>query len=158
VQTAATPTAVVVLVPAQWQLAEALGLKFLGGGATPPEEWSVSEGTAHNYAGVFEEAAAYHFRDVPADVLYVVDLARYAQAVSWQPHLGADVTVTEFSEDEARARAEQDPARQELGVDEILLRWRECVIVTVDPGLRVSAERDCSALTAIRLPTSLQRD
>jgi hypothetical protein len=51
-----------------------------------------------------------------------------------------------------------DPAREELGVDEIVRRWRECVVVTVDPGLRVSEERDASALAAIRPPGSLQGD
>lgn len=158
VEAAATPTAVVVLVPVQWELSEALGLAFLGSGTRPPEDWGVAEGTAHNYSGVFEGAAAYHFRDVPADVLYVVDLSRYAAAESWQPGADADVTITEFGEDEARSRAEQDPAREELGVDEIVRRWRECVIVTVDPGLRVGGERDVSALTAVRLPASLQRD
>lgn len=158
VEAATTPTAVVVLVPLHWQLSEALGLAFLGSGTRPPEDWGVSEATAHNYSGVFEGAAAYHFRDVPADVLYVVDLSRYAAAESWQSGVDSDVTVTEFGEDEARSRAEQDPAREELGVDEIVRRWRECVVVTVDPGLRVSEERDASALTAIRLPGSLQGD
>jgi hypothetical protein len=158
VEGATTPAAVVVLVPPQWQLGEALGLRFLGGGAMPPEDWRVSEGTAHNYAGVFAGAAAYRFRDVPADVLYVVDLSRYASAESWQPSADADVTVAEFGEGEARSRAEQDPAREELGLDEIGRRLRECVIVTVDLGLRVSEERDASALTAITLPTSLRRD
>jgi len=155
---AATPTAVVVLAPIGWQLAEAMGLAFLGGGPAPPEEWSVSEGTAHNYAGVFEGAAAYHLPEVPQDVLYVVDLSRYATAETWQPTDDAAVTVTEISEADARSRAENEPGKDELGVDEIVRRWREIALVTVDPGLRISEDRDASALTAIRLPTSLQRE
>jgi hypothetical protein len=155
---AATATAVVVLVPIGWELAEAMGLAFLGGGPAPPEEWSVSEGTAHNYSGVFEGAAAYHFPEVPADVLYVVDLSRYATAETWQPSDDAAVTVTEISEADARSRAEQDPGRDEVGEEEIVRRWREIALVTVDPGLRINEERDASALIAIRLPTSLQRD
>jgi hypothetical protein len=155
---AATPTAVIVLVPIGWQLAEAMGLAFLRGGPAPPEEWSVSEGTAHNYSGVFEGAAAYHFPEVPADVLYVVDLSRYATAETWQPSDDAAVTVTEIGEADARSRAENEPGRDEVGVDEIVRRWREIALVTVDPGLRISEERDASALIAIRLPTSLQRD
>jgi len=43
-------------------------------------------------------------------------------------------------------------------VDEIVRRWREIALVTVDPGLRISEERDASGLTAITLPASLQRD
>jgi hypothetical protein len=155
---AATPTAVVVLVPIGWQLAEAMGLAFLGGGPSPPEEWRVSEGTTHNYAGVFEGAAAYHFPEVPSDVLYVVDLSRYATAETWPLSDDAAVTVTEISEADARERAEQDPGKDELGEEEIVRRWREIALVTVDPGLRISGERDAAALTAIRLPTSLQRD
>ena len=154
VQTA-TPTAVVVLVPLQWELAEALGLAFLGGGAAPPEEWGVSEGTAHDYSGVFEGAAAYHFPEVPGDVLYVVDLSRYAAAETWQLSDDAAVTVTEISEADARSRAEQDPGKDEIGVDEIVRRWREIALVTVDRGLRISEERDDTALTAIRLPPFL---
>lgn len=158
VQAADAPAAVVVLVPLQWQLSEALGLAFLGGGAAPPADWSVSEGTAHDYSGVFEGAAAYHFPEVAGDVLYVVDLSRYVAAEAWRPGDGEDVTVAEVSEEDARARAERDPARDELGGDEIVRRWREIALVTVDPGLRISAERDASAITAVRLPASLQRE
>ena len=91
-------------------------------------------------------------------MLYVVDLSRYATAETWQPSDDAAVTVTEISEADARSRAEQDPGRDEVGEEEIVRRWREIALVTVDPGLRISGERDASALTAIRLPHSLQRD
>jgi hypothetical protein len=68
------------------------------------------------------------------------------------------VRVAEVSEADARERAEHDPGRDEVGVDEIVRRWREIALVTVDPGLRISGERDTSALTAIRLPASLVQD
>jgi hypothetical protein len=155
---AAPATAVVVLVPLQWELAEAMGLAFLGSGAAPPEEWDVSEGTAHNYSGVFEGAAAYHFPEVPAESLYVVDLSRYVTVEKWELTDDAAVTVAEVTEADARKRAENDPGRAEVGEEEIVRRWREIALVTVDPGLRISGERDASALTAVRLPTSLQRD
>lgn len=155
---AATPTSVVVLVPLQWQLSEAMGLAFLGGGAAPPEAWGVSEGTAHNYSGVFEGAAAYHFPEVAGDVLYVVDLSRYVAAETWELSDDVAVRVAEVSEADARERAERDPGRDEVGEEEIVRRWREITLVTVDPGLRISGERDASALTAIRLPASLVRD
>jgi hypothetical protein len=158
VQAAMTPTAVVVLVPLQWQLAEALGLPFLGGGAAPPEAWGVSEGTAHGYSGVFEGAAAYRFPEVPDDVLYVVDLSRYVKAHTWQMSDDAAVTVKQVSEADARFRAERDPGRDEIGVEEIVRRWREIALVTVDAGLRICEERNVSALTVIRLPISLQRE
>jgi hypothetical protein len=155
---AAPATAVVMLVPLQWELAEAMGLAFLGSGAAPPEEWDVSEGTAHNYSGVFEGAAAYHFPEVPAESLYVVDLSRYVTVEKWELTDDAAVTVAEVTEADARKRAENDPGRAEVGEEEIVRRWREIALVTVDPGLRISGERDASALTAVRLPTSLQRD
>jgi hypothetical protein len=155
---AQTATAVVVLVPLQWELAEAMGLAFLGSGTAPPEEWGVSEGTAHNYSGVFEGAAAYHFPEVAKDRLYVLDLSRYAAAETWQLSDDAAVTVAEVSEADARSRAEHDPGRDEVGEEEIVRRWREIALVTVDPGLRISGERDASALTAIRLPAAFVRD
>jgi hypothetical protein len=149
---------VVLLLPIGWQLAEALGLSFLGGRATPPDEWGLSEGAAHNFAGVFEGAAAYHFPQIPKDVLYIVDLSRYVTAETWQPSDEKEVTVTVLTEEEARSRAQKDPAKDELGEEEIVRRWLETALVTVDPGLRLSQERDETALTAIRLPPSLRRD
>jgi hypothetical protein len=155
---AAEPTSIVLLLPIGWQLAEALGLSFLGGRATPPDEWGLSEGAAHNFAGMFEGAAAYHFPQIPKDVLYIVDLSRYVTAETWQPSDETAVTVTVLSEEEARSRAQKDPGKDELGEEEIVRRWSETALVTVDPGLRVSEERDVSALTAVRLPAPLRRD
>jgi hypothetical protein len=155
---AAEPTSVLLLLPIGWQLAEALGLSFLGGRATPPDAWGLSEGAAHNFAGVFEGAAAYHFPEIPKDVLYIVDLSRYVTAEAWQPTDEKAVTVTVLSEEEARSRAEKDPGKDELGEEEIVRRWRETALITVDPGLRLSQERDETGLTAIRLPPSLRRD
>jgi hypothetical protein len=40
-------------------------------------------------------------------------------------------------------------------VDELVLRWREQVIIAIDPGLRLSGHRDLSAVTAIEVPPSL---
>ena len=155
---AADQASVVLLIPIGWQLAEALGLSFLRGRATPPDEWGLSEGAAHSFAGVFEGAAAYRFPQVPKDVLYIVDLARYVHAEAWQPSDEKAVTVTVLNEEDARSRAQTDPGRDELSEDEIVRRWRETALVTVDPGLRMSEERDASALTAVRLPGSLRRE
>jgi hypothetical protein len=154
----AKPTSVVLLLPIGWQLAEALGLSFLRGRAVPPDEWGLSEGAAHSFAGLFEGAAAYHFPQVPKDALYIVELSRYMTAEAWQPTDEKAVTVTVLSEAEARLRAEKDPGKDELGEEEIVRRWRETALVTVDPGLRLSEERDASALTAIRLAPSLRRE
>jgi hypothetical protein len=154
----AAPTSVALFLPLQWQLAEAFGLSFLGGGMSPPDEWGLSEGAAHDFAGVFEGAAAFHFPEVPRDLLYIVDLSRYVTAEAWQPSEARIVTVTVLSEDEAQERAQRDPGRDEIGEDEIVRRWRETALVNVDPGFRLSEQRDDSALTAIRLPASLRRE
>jgi hypothetical protein len=130
---AAAPTSVMLLLPLQWQLAEALGLSFLGGGMSPPEEWGLSDSAAHDFAGVFERAAAFHFPEVPNDVLFIVDLSRYVVAEAWQPNDENVVTVTVPSENEARERAQRDPGKEEIGEDEIVRRWRETALVTVDP-------------------------
>ena len=155
---AAPANSVALFLPLQWQLAQALGLSFLGGGHSPPERWGLSEGAVHDFAGVFEGAATFHFPEVPKDVLYVVDLSRYVTAEAWQPTEEQTVTVTVLGEDAARERAQHDSGRKEIGEDEIVQRWRETALVIVDPGLRLSDERDDSALTAIRLPDSLRRE
>ncbi len=157
-QAATPPTAVVLLLPIQWQLTEALGLSFLGGGVAPPDVWGLSEGATHNFAGMFEGAASYTFPEVPDDVLYVVNLAQYVTAEVWQPSNEQAVTVNAFTEEEARSRAQRDPGREEIGEDEIVRRWREMALITVDPCLRLQEDRDSTALTAIRLPTSLTQD
>jgi hypothetical protein len=151
-------TSVALFLPLQWQLAEALGLSFLGGGTSPPEEWGLSEGAANDFAGVFEGAAAFHFPEVPKDRLYIVDLSGYVTAEAWQPSDEKAVTVTVLSEEEARERAQRDPGRDEIGEDEIVRRWLETALVTVDPGLRLSDERDESAVIAIELPAILKRE
>jgi hypothetical protein len=121
---------VALFLPLRWQLAGALGLSFLGGGMSPPEEWQLSEGASHAFAGVFEGAAAFHFREVPKNVLYVVDLSGYVTAEAWQPNEKNAVTVTVLSEDEARERAQRDPGRNEIDEAEIVRRWRETALVT----------------------------
>lgn len=135
------------------------------------EHWEVDEFSSHptvireleeavsrGETGLFEGVAAYHLPQVPPDALYVVDLSRYVTAEAWQPSDEQAVTVTVLSEEEARSRAQKDPGRDELGEEEIVRRWGETALVTVDPGLRMIEERDASALTAIRLPPSLRRD
>jgi hypothetical protein len=154
---AAVPTSVVLLLPISWQLAEALGFSFLRA-TRPPDAWGLSEGAAYAFSGVFEGAAAYRFPHVSKDVLYIVDLFRYVTAETWQPSEEKVVTVTVLSEEDARACAQRDPGKDEIGEEEIVRRWRETALITVDPGLRMSKERDASALTAIRLPASLTRD
>jgi hypothetical protein len=134
-----------------------MGLSFLSGPA-PPEEWGLSEGAAQDFAGVFEGVPVFRFPEVPDDVLYVVDLASYATAEEWRPAEDEIVTVTVLDGDEARERARHDPGREEIGEDEIARRWLETALVTVDPGLRVSDQRDESAVTAITLPASVRRD
>jgi hypothetical protein len=155
---AAGPTSVVLLVPIGWQLSEALGLAFLGGRAVPPDDWGLSEGATNGFAGLFESVGAYHFPQIPPDVLYVVDLSRYASAQSWESSDETEVTVTVLSEHEARSRAERDLGKDKVGEDEIVRRWRETALITVDPGLRIDGKRDSAALTAIRLPASLRRN
>ena len=155
---AGEPTSVVLLIPIGWQLAEALGPSFLGGRASPPDEWGLSATAARNFVGVFEGVAGYHLPQIPKDVLYIVDLSRYVTAEAWQPNDEKAVTVTVLTEEEARSRAQRDPAKDELGEEEIVRRWRETALITVDPGLRLSEKRDTSALTAISLPGSLRRD
>jgi hypothetical protein len=151
------PSYVVLLVPVQWRLSQAVGFSFLRHVA-PPAEWGLSEAAAHDFAGVFEGAPVFQLPWVPDDVLYVVDLARYVTAEEWQPSEEEIVTVTVLDEDEARERARHDSGREEVGEDEIVRRWRETALVTVDPGLRLSDQRDASAVTAIKLPASLLRD
>jgi hypothetical protein len=68
------------------------------------------------------------------------------------------VKVTVLSEEEAHSRAQRSADSRALGETEIVRRWLETAFVTVDPGLRISEERDASAVTAIRLPASLMRD
>ncbi len=148
---------ITVLIPIQWQLSQALGLAFLGG-ATPPEDWALSEGTAQGYAGVFEGVPVFQFPEVPDDVLYIVDLSRYVKAESWQPAEETAVAITVVDEVQARERAQHDPGRDQIGEDEIVRRWRETALITVDPAMRLSDDRDASAVTAIRLPASLIRD
>jgi hypothetical protein len=154
---AAAPTSAVLLLPISWKLTEALGFSFLRA-TRPPDAWDFSEGAAHAFSGVFEGAATYRFPHVPKDVLYIVDLSRYVTAKTWQPSEEKVVTVTVLSEEEARSRAQRDPGKDEIGEEEIVHRWRETAIIHVDPDLRMSEERDISALTAIRLPASLTRD
>jgi hypothetical protein len=148
-------TFVAVLIPIAWQLSQAMGLSFLRT-AAPPDEWALSEGAAREYAGLFEEVPVFQFPEVPRDVVYVVDLSRYLSAEAWLP--SEAVTVTVLSEEEARERARQDPGRDEIGEDEIVRRWRETALVTVDPGLRLGDERDESAVVVLRVPASLTRD
>jgi hypothetical protein len=107
---------------------------------------------------MFEGAASYTFPEVSDDVLYVVNLAQYVTAEVWQPSNEQAVTVNAFTEEEARSRAQRDPGREEIGEDEIVRRWREMALITVDPCLRLQEDRDSTALTAIRLPTSLTQD
>ena len=152
------PTSVVLLLPISWQLSEALGFPFLGRSAKPPEDWGLSEGAVHAFAGVFEGVATYRFPHVPRDVLYVVDLSRYVAADTWQPTEEQIVTVSVLTEEEARDRAQRSSDPDKLGEDEIVRRWLETALITVDPGLRISEDRDDSALTAVRLPASLIRD
>jgi hypothetical protein len=154
----AEPRSVVVLLPISWQLSEALGFPFLGRSSKPPEEWGLSEGAVHAFAGVFEGVATYRFPHVPKDVLYVVDLARYATAETWQPSQDQTVTVTVLTEEEARERAQRSSDPDKLGEDEIVRRWLETAFITVDPGLRIGETRDDAAVTAVRLPASLTRD
>jgi hypothetical protein len=154
----AEPTSVVLLLPISWQLSEALGFPFLGRSAKPPEEWGLSEGAAHAFTGVFEGAATYRFPHVPKDVLYVVNLARYAIAETWQRPEEQIVTVTVLTEGEARERAQRSSDPDKLGEDEIVRRWLETAFITVDPGLLIREDRDSVAITAVRLPASLTRD
>ena len=145
---------VAVFIPIQWQLSQALGLSFLRGTA-PPDEWAMSEGAAQDFAGLFEGVPVFQFPEVPQGVLYIVDLSRYVIAESWQPSEEGTVTVAVLDENEARERAQNDSGRDEIGEEEIVRRWRETALITVDLGLRLSEERDDSAVTAIRLPVSL---
>ena len=110
------------------------------------------------FVGVFQGVATYRFPHVPKDVLYIVNLSRYVTAEAWQPSEEQAVTVSVLTEEEARERAQRSTDTQELGEDEIVRRWLETAFITVDPGLRMSEERDTSVLTAIRLPPSLRRD
>jgi hypothetical protein len=155
---AGAPTSVALFLPISWQLSEALGFSPLGRGAMPPADWGLSEGAVHAFLGAFEEVATYRLPQVPKNVLYIVDLARYVAAEEWQPSEDTAVTVTVLSEEEACSRAQRDPGRDEIGEDEIVRRWRETALVSVDPGLRLSEDRDASVLTAIKLPGSLTRD
>jgi hypothetical protein len=91
-------------------------------------------------------------------VLYVVDLSRYVTADTWQPTEEQSVTVRVLTEEEARHRAQSSSDPDELGEDEIVRRWLETALVTVDPGSRMSEDRNDTALTAVRLPASLIRD
>ena len=150
------PSYVVLLIPVQWRLSQAMGFSFLRSVA-PPEEWGLSEGAAHDFAGVFEGAPVFQLPWVPDNVLYVVDLAHYVTAEEWQPSEEEIVTVTLVDEDEARERAQHDSGRDQVGEDEIVRRWRETALVTVDPGLRLSDQRDDSAVTAIALPASVRQ-
>ena len=118
----------------------------------------MSEGGAHHYAGIFEGTPVFRLPQVPRDVVYVTDLSRYVNADVWEPGEDKVVTITVLEESDARERARRDPARDELGEDEIVRRWLETAIVNVDPGLRLREERDKSALIAIRPPTSLMRN
>jgi hypothetical protein len=152
------PTSLALFLPISWQLSEALGFSFLGRSAKPPNEWHLSEGADYAFVGAFQGVATYRFPHVPKDVLYVVDLSRYVTAEAWQPSEGQAVTVTVLDEKEARSRAQRSADSRELGEEEIVRQWLETALVTVDPGLRISEERDASAVTAVRLPGSLRRD
>ena len=147
-----------MLLPISWQLSEALGFSPLGRSAKPPDEWELSEGAARAFIGSFEEVATYRFPQVPKDVLYVVDLSRYATAEAWQPGEEKDVTVTVLTEEEARERAKRTSDPEERGEAEITRGWLETAFITVDPGIRVNDEREASTVTAIRLPSGLRRD
>lgn len=152
------PGSVALLLPISWQLSEALGFSPLGRSAMPPDEWGLSEGAARSFIGSFEEVATYRFPHVPKDVLYVVDLSRYAIAEAWQPSEEKDVTVTVLTEEEARERAQRTSDPEERGEAEITRGWLETAFITVDTGLRINKARDASAVTAVRVPSALRRD
>lgn len=151
------PSYIVLFVPVQWRLSQALGLSFLGAGDVAPEQWALSEGSAHAFAGFFSDAPAFHFPEVPEDALYVVDLARYVRGETWPLTDAEEVSVRVLTEDEALERARRTDGRDEVGVEEIAMRWREHVFVTVDPGLQLSGDRDDSVVTAVELPAAFGR-
>jgi hypothetical protein len=146
---------VVLLLPIQWRLSQALGLPFLGASAAAPVEWSLSEGTASDFLGFFATVPVFQFPEVPDSVIYVVDLARYVVGESWEVSASERVTVSVLSEDDARKRAQRTEGHVEVGEEEIAMRWREQAFITVDPGLRLSDNRDESAVIAVELPAEL---
>jgi hypothetical protein len=146
---------VVLFLPIQWRLSQALGLAFLGHGADAPQEWSLSKGTADDFAGFFAGIPAFQLPEVPDGVLYVVDLGRYVRAESWVLTPLEQLAIRTLTEEEALERARRTTGHEELGVAETALRWREHVFFYVDTGLRLREERDESAVTAVEIPSTL---
>ena len=150
-----TGDGVMLFLPIEWRLFQALGLPFLGTGTSAPTEWSLSKATAHDFVGDFSGIPVFRFPEVPDGVLYLVDLRRYVRADAWPLTDAEQLAIRTLSEDDARQRAEGTPSREELGVEETALRWREQVFFRVDPGFRLHDGRDISAVTAVEIPASL---
>ncbi len=148
------PEYAVLFMPIQWRLSQALGLSFLGTGVSVPEAWALSEGSAHDFAGFFAGIPAFQFPEVPDEVLYLVDLTRYMSAESWPLTDAASLSMRILGEDEALERARRTEGHEQIGDEEISMRWREQVFITVDPGIRLNDDRDDSAITAVQLPAA----
>ena len=106
--------------------------------------------------GYFAASPVFQLPDVPDDRLYLVRLWEYVRAELWAVSAAEHVRVAGVSAAEAVERAGRTEGRGEVGVEELAMRWREQVIITVDPAIRLLPERDLSAVAAIRLPETLQ--
>jgi len=146
-----------LFLPIQWRLSQALGIPFLGAGAAPPETWELSKGAAGDFVGAFAGVPAFQFPEVPGEVLYLVDLSRYVEAEVWSSSDAERLSIVALSEEEAEKRAARTEGREEVGEQEMAMRWQEHVVVVVDPGLRLAADRDQSAITAIAVPSAFQQ-
>lgn len=106
---------VVVLVPVDWQLVQALELTMSGwrGGGVDPPGW-LPEGGRDSFLGTADEVPVFDARRMPENKIVLIALDSFARWRQWRSAEDApdvEVSLTAYGEEEARVLAEE---REEL--------------------------------------------